>query len=134
MTARTFSAVIALTLLAAACVKPPLRITSRDGTVTVDVQTLGEYPTDISSVMIFEVRTAKLVWHLVSAREDRFQLHTLQLHTGPNPAAPEVSHGIVRAQVPYGATVFELQRGVAYRVFVCRPGWFGGCRDATFQF
>ena len=119
-------------LLLAGC-GPPLHVTSNGDVATIDVQSLGEYPSDVSSVMVTNEQSGTLLWHLVSDRTDRFQIDTLTLRVGANSSRPSVSWGNVRSQVPAGQDFFVIDPGVRYRVHVCAPGWFGRCRSAEFK-
>ncbi len=124
--------VLLITVVLMAACAPPLRVESKNGTATVDVQKNGE-PSEISSILLFNSETAQPVWQLVSDRSDRYLLRTLQLRTGPNPAAPPVFEGKARAMFPHGATTFVLQPGVLYRVHACAPVAYGGCTSREFR-
>lgn len=125
------AALVLAAVLLAACA-PPLRVQSAEGVALIDVRKNGE-PTAISSIILFNSHEARMVWHLVSDRGDHYRMRTLQLRTGPNPAAPQVFEGKVRAQVPHGQSSFVLQPGVLYRVHACAPVAYGGCRSVEFK-
>jgi hypothetical protein len=124
---------LASTLLLVAGCSPPLHISSNGDVATIDVQTLGEYPSDVSSVMVTNEQSGTLVWHLVPDRADRFQIHTLTIRVGANSTRPSVSSGNVRSQVPAQQRFFVIDPGVRYRVYVCAPGWYGRCRSSEFK-
>ena len=69
--------VFAIAVLLSAGCGPPLRVSSNGDVATIDVQSLGEYPSDVSSVILTNEQNGTLVWHLVSDGTDRFQMHTL---------------------------------------------------------
>lgn len=112
----------------------PLEVRVKGESAIVDVQSLGEYPSDVGSVALVDLRSGHLIWHLVPDRADRFQMHTFELHAGKNETQRTVSWGVARTQVPANLKEFRLETGVPYRVQVCAPGWLGRCRSAEFMF
>ena len=124
-------AAISVMLTLASCGQP-IRLESKSDVIVVDVQFLGEYPSDVSKIQLVNSTTGKVVWSVVPKGGDRFQIHTLELHAGENAAEPLLSWGQARVEVPT-ARILVLQPHVLYRVQVCSPGWFGRCRSAAFK-
>jgi hypothetical protein len=56
-----FVGIVVLMLFAGCRSKPPLKIVGGDGSVVVDVQTLGEYPTSVSHARLTEAN-GPIVW------------------------------------------------------------------------
>jgi hypothetical protein len=111
----------AVVLLAAglgvAYYKPPLRIGPASGGVRIDVQTLGEYPTDVERVRLRDAATGRLLWDL-RARAKGAQLSTFELHAGSNPAALPARWGGFDVVVPQGDATVRLESGRPYALEV----------------
>src|SRR5262245_38036064 len=99
------------------CVAPPLRVKATAHGVRLDVATLGEYPTTVESIRRTEAATGTVGWAVQGRNE--MQLWGIDLQEGPNPVAPDTSHGAFEVVVPHGVQSFVLRRGVAYTVQVC---------------
>jgi len=110
-------------LLIAACA-PPLRIDQRRDRVVIDVQTLGEYPTSLRSLTLFDEQRGCVAWRVIPSGSV-FEAHTIELKSGENPALLQPD---VRVLVPAGRTTFTLRPGGRYRVHVCSMI----CRSAVF--
>lgn len=68
--------------------RPPLRVTVAADVVHVDVQTLGEYPTNVARVRLIDTTTGSVVWEVQS--HGTAQLSTFELTVGENNVA--ISH------------------------------------------
>jgi hypothetical protein len=109
-----------------ACTRPPLRVHRVGDQFIVDVQTLGEYPTTVTSIRLR--RGDEVVWD-VKARE-KVQIHTFRLRVGSNPSVPvacgggpppacdhpEPLDGYVATRPESGS--FAIERGSRYRLDV----------------
>lgn len=116
---------LAVLMLAAAalcgCSGPPLRVSDTNGGVVVDVQTLGEYPTDVKKVRLTRANTGEVVWELnADETQGRVpQLAQFPLHAGPNQTQiKDVLYGTYEVVVPRNRDTFSLQRGVQYELTV----------------
>jgi hypothetical protein len=101
--------------------KPPIRVSDTSGGVVVDVQSLGEYPTDVKKVRLSRANTGEVVWEL-NANETQGrvpQLARFPLYVGPNQAQiKDVLYGTYVIVVPRNRDTFSLQRGVQYELTV----------------
>ena len=121
-TAVALMVVMAFALLR--CGRPPLRVTMRPGAVVIDMQTLGEYPSDVARVRLTDVASNRVVWEVKG--RDEPQLGRVQLSVGENVAAiSDVRHGSYDVLAPAGSGTFKLEAGKRYVVEV----W--GTDDAT---
>lgn len=97
---------------------PPLRMRVAAGAVYVDVQSLGEYPTDVERLRLVDVSTGTVVWEL-RARGAAAQLSTFELHAGANPAVLQyVRWGKVDVVTPKNAATFEIKTDQSYTLEV----------------
>ena len=96
--------------------QPPLRISSDNRGVHVDVQTLGEYPTDVAKVRLIDNANGAVVWEV---RSDSAQLSTFDLNTGENSVAlSHVAWGNFEVVVPNRAKTFTIERRHLYTLEV----------------
>lgn len=93
---------------------PPLRIIHAPNTVTVDVATLGEYPTTIDRIRLLD-SGGTVVWE-VSAKRGDAQIYRLILRPGNNPAQLEADHGMYQVVTPKSADYFVLSADREYRI------------------
>ena len=92
--------------------RPPLRLASDAQGIHVDVQTLGEYPTDVARVRLIDRSTGEVVWEV---RSDAAQLSTFDLRVGDNPITPSnVAWGSFEVVVPKHTKSFRIERGRSY--------------------
>ena len=111
---------IIMTVLGASCFlgRPPLTVRLTGSTATVDVRTLGEYPTNVARVRLLDTTDGKVIWE-VKARDANAQIWRITLGVGANPAMPvEVSHGSYRLVVPTTDNGFSMASGREYEVEV----------------
>lgn len=127
-------AVVAVILLAALAYlfTPSVYATRTAQGVTVHFETLGEYPSDIDRIQVVEYESGRMVWR-ATARGEMFQLDRFLMVPGLNIDILKPSYGRVQTEIPAQGS-FTLQRGIAYRAFVCFKGWPYICRDAGFTF
>jgi hypothetical protein len=93
---------------------PPLRLVQAANEVTVDVQTLGEYPTTVNRIRLLDANRS-VVWEVVAQNRDA-QLRMLVLKSGKNPSLVEADHGAFRVVAPTGVDSFVLSHGTKYRL------------------
>jgi hypothetical protein len=93
---------------------PPLRLVRAANEVTVDVQTLGEYPTTINRIRLLDANRS-VVWEVVAQNRDA-QLRMLVLKSGKNPSLVEADHGAYRVVAPTGGDSFVLSHGTKYKL------------------
>ena len=95
-------AVLVMAVVGASCVlgRPPLRVRTTASTATVDVRTLGEYPTSVARVRLLDTTDGRVIWEVRASDADA-QIRTISLRIGANSAMPiEVSRGSYRVVVP----------------------------------
>jgi hypothetical protein len=103
---------IAIAAIALVYYRPPLRVATDVASVHVDVQTLGEYPTDVTKVRLMDARTDAVVWEVRS--HGRAQLSTFDLNAGENRVGiSHVAWGSFEVVQPRRAT-FEIKREQPY--------------------
>ena len=94
--------------LALACgvTHPPVRVERTTVGVTIDCQSLGEYPSSIGTVELFDTQERATVWR-IEPEGRLFQAHRFKFVLGRNPSKPVVLWGAVRAVVPsVGSFIF----------------------------
>lgn len=100
--------------------RPPLRITKTGDAVRVDVQTLGEYPTNVAKVRLLDPTNEAVIWE-VRARGGA-QLSTFELKAGENPRAiSHVAWGKMEAVIPQQPT-FTIDPSRTYIIEVWGTG------------
>jgi hypothetical protein len=129
--------VILLALLGFAVwgLRPPLEVYPYEGKVIVDVQTLGEYNSSLSSLELAECESGNVVWRLEPST-DPIELWAFPLQVGLNPSIPaEVLSGSIseerlvtaelrpvgkqadfRAVIPFNLSNFSLRSGTCYQI------------------
>lgn len=112
--------------------KPPLKLVTAPGRVTVDVQTLGEYPTTVRRVRLAD-NTGRTIWEIRNKRGTP-QIHQLGLALGENSvnlAAPD--SGEYEVITPKGPPDFQLKSGIDYTIQVWGDSDSGRFAEATFR-
>lgn len=110
--------ILSVSLSLVTCVKPPLSLLKKDGTLEVVVSTLGEYPTSVSRIQLVDMTEGGLVWE-VKAEGKVPQLWRFPLKPGANPALPPVMlYGKYEVRIPPEGNDFVLHAGRRYRVVV----------------
>ena len=100
--------------------RPPIRITKNGTAVRIDVQTLGEYPTNVAKVRLLDAANDAVIWE-VRAR-DGAQLSTFDLKAGENPRAiSHVAWGKMEAVRPQQPT-FRIEPARPYIIEVWGTG------------
>jgi hypothetical protein len=97
--------------------------------VTIHFETL-EYHSNIRQIEIVEQKTGSTIW-LVTARGKMFQLGSFKLVAGLNISTLQPSSGKARTEIPESG-LFDLQRGMAYRAYVCFTEWPYICEGTDF--
>ena len=130
---RKFAGALAGLVAACASCAPPLRLTTSGNTITVDVQTLGEYITSISRIRVSDLSKGRTIWE-IQGEGSTPQISKFELSVGDNPALlKSVQAGrSYRILVPRGADTFRLEGGVDYLIEVW--GAHGVSAHATFRF
>jgi hypothetical protein len=111
--------VIAIGVLMAmvACSRPPLHVRQDGPTVIIDMQSLGEYPSDVAGIRLVDAVSKEVVWELKG--RDGPQLGRVNLTIGENPTLPaDIRHGTYEVLKPAGKQTFTLAAKSAYIVEV----------------
>ena len=108
------SLVIASLVYEVACVEPPARLSVADGVATIDVQTLGEYPTTIRRARLENKVDKSTVWEIEAAHGTP-QLRAISLRVGVNSTELASPYsGTYSVVVPNDSATFRLDRGTIY--------------------
>jgi hypothetical protein len=94
---------------------PPLLLVQDGSKVTVDVSTLGEYPTTVSRIRLSDVGNGAVVWE-VRAESGPAQLHRFSLTEGENPVQVDADYGSYRVVAPFNSASFSLHKGTHYKI------------------
>jgi hypothetical protein len=116
---------VAALLALAGCLAVPFEVRVKGDVATVDVSTLGEYPTSVSRIRLSDASHPAVVWEVVAGSRVP-QIWGLDLHVGDNPAAlTSVFQGRrYRVVVPPGKSFFVLKRRTRYRLEIWNSsGW-----------
>jgi hypothetical protein len=114
---RALPVVIACAVMTAlvACGRPPLRVSQQGQSIVIDMQSLGEYPSDVARVRVIDASRNEIVWE-VKGRDDA-QVGRVQLKVGENPVQiSDVRHGAYEVIAPAGKSTFTLAPGARYVV------------------
>ncbi len=93
---------------------PPLRITSDGPKLSVDVSSLGEYPTTVAKIRLSDLDIRAVVWE--ARGSDTPQIHGFTLNEGENTAQIHADHGSYRIIAPSDSSKFLLRRGTRYKL------------------
>ncbi len=102
--------------------QPAIGISLARGKATIDVQTLGEYPTTILRAVLSEESTGRTVWE-IRASAGTPQIHKLVFVVGLNNvqlAQPE--SGAYEVLIPLGETQFRVEPDTEYQIAIWRDG------------
>ena len=89
-------------------------------TVTIHVETLGEYPSTIKSFQLVEATSKNIPIFRVEGKDD-FQTWKFDLHTGQNAInSVDVAHGSYLVVAPVQQNIFILRPKTEYVATVCR--------------
>ena len=91
---------------------PPLRVDYSPNAVTIDVATLGEYPTSIDEIRLLDANRM-VIWEVAGQRGEA-QIYRLTLRVGNNPAHLVADHGTYQIVTPTNIDHFVLSRGGRY--------------------
>ena len=94
---------------------PPLKIIRNGPKVTVNVSTLGEYPTTITRIRLSDVRTKAVLWE-ISADNGEAQIRGFTLIAGENTVHVDADYGSYRVVEPSQSGLFTLNQGIEYRL------------------
>ena len=99
------------------CNRPPLRVVQEGVFTIIDMQTLGEYPSDVIGMRIIDVSRSAVVWEVRG--RDVPQIGLVKLTVGENPTVPaDVRHGTYEVVTPAGKETFTIAPGTHYVVEV----------------
>lgn len=94
---------------------PPLEVDHQDTLVEVHFETLGEYPTSVYKVELYDEETNRKLWS-IRASQGSPQLWGLTLALGENSALPEgVNGGTYEVLMPHDGR-FSLTQRRTYRL------------------
>jgi hypothetical protein len=120
---------VLLIVMAVAC-RPNLEIRYGDGSVQLDVRSLGEYPDTVSKIRITEVASGRVVWEVKSDRPYP-KIWNVTLRPGANESHFQSSSGWkYKTLEPNSGKTFKLFYGVDYRAEV----WGNSSRAAVEYF
>ena len=98
----------------AACGRPPLSVSQKGQTVVIDMQSLGEYPSDLESLRLTDAHN-RVVWEIKGRNGP--QIGAVALKVGENPVqVDDVRHGVYDVIVPRGQSTFTIEPGARYVV------------------
>ena len=104
----------------AGCSKPPLWVEYDKGLVVLNLQTLGEYPSEVSRLVLTECETEVVLWQ-VEAAEGSPQIWRITLSAGEN--ASDLNDtavgGRYQVMVPAAGQPVVLSAGTSY----CVKAW-----------
>jgi hypothetical protein len=118
----TILLLVAALLALAGCLAVPFEVRVKGDVATIDVSTLGEYPTSVSRIRLSEASHQTVVW-------------ALDLRVGDNPAAlTRVFQGLrYRVVFPRGKSLFVLKRRALYRLEIWNSsGWRRSSQEFSF--
>lgn len=109
---------LCMLVLALACARrPPLVVSTTARSVVIDMQSLGEYPSDVGGLRLIDTTTRQVVWE-VKGRNGP-QIGRVEWQVGENPVAvQDVRHGVYDVVAPAGADRFTLEAGRRYVIEV----------------
>jgi hypothetical protein len=114
---------VAASIAISALLRPPVTLEKLGSTVTVHVETLGEYPTTIRHIRLTDTSSRQTVFELL-AQGGTPQIYNFRLSLGVNSARiidPE--HGSYRIVAPSDSSTFLVRPGVAYRLEIWGSHW-----------
>jgi hypothetical protein len=98
--------------------EPKVKVQANRGTVAIDLQTLGEYPTTISHVRLSDKRNKATIWE-IKTKSGTPQLHGLTFKLGENSVSlADPDTGTYTVLSPATSKVFQLERGGSYELEV----------------
>jgi hypothetical protein len=104
---------IAAAAFLVACHRPPILVTQHGSLITVDVQTLGEYPSDVARLRLIDASSRHVVWELKGHGDP--QLGKFVLNAGNNPVTVgDIRHGTYVVVTPVSSQAFKLAGGGTY--------------------
>ena len=97
------------------CGRPPLRVVQQGALITIDAQTLGEYPSDVARLRLSDVSNKRVVWE-IRGRNDP-QIGKVTFAIGVNRVdVQDVRHGSYDVIKPSRAQTFTIDHGARYSV------------------
>jgi len=108
-------AVLSLISLALRWHAPSLYIGHNGPTVSINVSTLGEYPTTITRLRLSDFNSKRVLWE-VEAKDGEAQSHGFTLHKGENATEPATDFGGYQVVTPSRSATFTLSSGREYKI------------------
>jgi hypothetical protein len=109
---------------------PPLRMIQAANQVTIDVQTLGEYPTTVNRIRLLDMNRS-VVWE-IAAQGRAAQIRQLALRAGNNQSQVEAEYGAYRVVTPRSEDHFTLSRSMRYTIELWGSGGLLSRSSTTF--
>jgi hypothetical protein len=104
-------------VIIASCSRPPLMISRNEKSIVIDMQTLGEYPSNVKRIRLTDMGKNEVVWE-INGRDD-LQIGKIALLRGENSIhVKDVSHGTYDVIAPVEHDTFQLLSGMRYRIEV----------------
>jgi hypothetical protein len=125
---------VAACLELAGCLAVPFDVKVDGKVATIDVSTLGEYPTSVSRIRLSQVSNQSVVWELIAGSKIP-QIWSLTLHVGENSVALENTfHGRSYKIVhPLHNSTFALKENTRYRLELWNEsGWRRTAQEFAF--
>jgi hypothetical protein len=95
--------------------RPPLSVSQQGQSIVIDMQSLGEYPSDVALLRIIDASQNQVVWEVKG--RDEPQVGRVVLKVGENSVqVTDVRHGAYEAIAPVGKSTFTLVPGARYLV------------------
>ena len=111
---RRRAVLLCMLMFTLACARrPTLVVSTQARSVVIDMQSLGEYPTDVCRMRLTDASSQRVVWE-VKGRNGP-QIGRVEWNVGENPVAVyDTRHGDYDVVVPAGADRFTLEAGRRY--------------------
>ncbi|MCW5572696.1 MAG: hypothetical protein KIT37_06655 [Steroidobacteraceae bacterium] len=108
---------IGVAMVMIACSQPPMHVLQDGPIVVIDMQSLGEYPSDVAGIRLIDAFSKDVVWEVKG--HDRAQLGRITLTIGDNPTLPaDIRHGTYEVLKPAGKQTFTIAPSTAYIIEV----------------
>lgn len=110
---------IGILLSVLACSRPPLHVVQDGSSIVIDLQSLGEYPSDVAGIRLIEHSRKEVVWEVNGRNSPR--LGRIKLRVGKNSVLPsDIRHGQYEVVTPSGEQTFTIAPATRYVVEVWR--------------
>lgn len=82
---RSLMFLMTMTVTGGCKLAPSLRVDSKGSSIVVDVQSFGEYGTEIRRIRLTDRTEDRVIWEVVAQKQIHPSLHTFTLSVGANP-------------------------------------------------